>query len=196
MNAIRALALALILLLAFLQPAAASWAVVRDIPSGTRINIRTLDDTKPKGYGVVKGHFESATEDSIALRTKRKQRTLALPRSLVQEIKVRIPIRNRRRGLLISGGTAVFMFGVFPTGALPGTGTTSTWGDDIPRFFITLGIGVTVGVSILALRWGSMKTVYPVSTVNLQKIQSPDKRKLTRPPPRTTKTPRPAPRTN
>ena len=195
MNLARMLALALIPLLSFPQPAAASWAIVQDIPPGTRINIRTRDDTEPKGYDIVKGHFESATEDSIAFRTKRKRESLVLAKSLVQEIKVRIPIRNRRRGLLISGGTGAFMFGIFPTGALPGTGTVSTWGDDIPQFFIALGIGVTVGVSILALRWGSMKTIYPVSTVKLRKIQPPEKKKLARPP-RTTKVPRTAPNTN
>lgn len=177
MPIMRTFALTLAMLLVT-DPIKASWAYVRNIPSGTRISVRMRDDARTRGYSVTKGHFESADESSLVLRTVRKRQTLLLPKSLVEQIRVRIPFTRRRMPWFVTGLVGGTTLIVLPYGGFRTPG--ASWGDDIPHFFALLGISITAGIAALTFGRGYMKTIYPVTKFNVEKIQSLGK--LTSPP--------------
>lgn len=184
MTTTRTLATALALSLVLPGSISASWASVRDIPEGIWIAVRVADDVKPKSHRMVKGHFESASEDSVTLRTRAKNQVVSIPRSDVQKIKVRLPLRSRKKGWIISGSTGVVMFGVVPDA---GPGAASAWGE-FPQLYLTIALIVTAGVTGLSVFVGRTKEIYPNRTFNRSKIQPRGEKKLTKPP-RTSKTP-------
>lgn len=160
------------------QPTAASWANVRNIPPNTRISVRMLDNVSQSGYSVTKGRFESADDDTLMLRTKRQ--TLMLPKSTVEEIRVRIPFNKRKMPWIITSATGIATLIVLPYGGFRTPG--SSWGDDIPHIFALFGLGVTSAVAALTFGRGNMKAIYPTIRFDIRKIQPEGK--LTSPPAR------------
>lgn len=180
MTTIRTFALALAMLMAT-QPTAASWANVRNIPPGTRVNVRTLDGGSQSGYSITKGRFESADEHTLVLRTNRKRQTLMLPKSAVEEIRVRIPFTRRKMPWIVTGAAGVVTLIILPYVPFRG----GTWGDDTPHIFARFGLICTGGIAALTFGRGNMKTIYPVTRFDVRKIQpAQPSGKLTSPPAR------------
>ena len=167
MTTIRTFALTLAMLMA-IQPTAASWANVRNIPPGTRVNVRMLDSGNQGSYSITKGRFESADEHTLVLRTNRRRQTLMLPKSTVEEIRVRIPFARRKMPWIATGAAGVVTLIILPY--VPFRGGES-WGDDTPHIFALFGLICTGGIAALTFGHSNMKTIYPVTRFDVRKIQ-------------------------
>lgn len=156
MTRTRTLALALALLVAASEPAAASWASVRAIPPGTRVTVRLLDREVPRGERLIKGKLESATADSVTLRTK-DSILRSIPKPAVRKVRAYRPPFKRNIAWIVAGSVGVFMLGAFPHMT---PGSADPWDREHRGIMLMLAAAVTVPVSFLAFRLTRMKTVY------------------------------------
>lgn len=140
-----------------------------------------LDGGNQSSYSITKGRFESADEHTLVLRTKRKRQTLMLPRSTVEEIRVRIPFTRQKMPWIVTGATGVATLIILPYVPFRG----DTWGDDTPHIFALFGLICTGGIAALTFGRSNMKTIYPVTRFDVRKIQRTQPTgKLTSPPAR------------
>ena len=104
-----------LLLLLFLLPGCAArhmtdWSGVQAVPPKTKTEVQLYKDGAPQGSRKVKGHFDSATADSVTLTLEDGQ-TRTLPKSSVRKVLTRRPFLKRWPGWVALGVT----FGVLQT---------------------------------------------------------------------------------
>ena len=106
--------LALLLFLPILTSCAArhmtDWSGVQAVPPKTKTEVQLYKDGAPQGSRKVKGHFDSATADSVTLTLEDGQ-TRTLPKSSVRKVLTRRPFLKRWPGWVALGVT----FGVLQT---------------------------------------------------------------------------------
>ena len=97
-----------LLLLLFLLPGCAArhmpdWSRVQAVPPETKTEVQLYKDGAPQGASrKVKGHFDSATADSVTLTLEDGQ-TRTLPKSSVRKVLTRRPFLKRKPGWIALG---------------------------------------------------------------------------------------------
>ena len=86
------------------------WSEVQAVAPETKTEVQMYEDSSPQGGRKIKGHFLSATDDSIKLQLKDGS-TRTLPRSDVRKVLTRRPFAKRWPGWVALGVT----FGVLQT---------------------------------------------------------------------------------
>ena len=98
--------LALLLFLPILTGCAArhmtDWSGVQAVPPETKTEVQLYKDGAPQGSRKVKGHFDSATADSVTLTLEDGQ-TRTLPKSSVRKVLTRRPFLKRWPGWVALG---------------------------------------------------------------------------------------------
>ena len=81
------------------SPARDDWSAVESIEAGRRIRVKLRADAAPRGERLIRGRFDSADADGIAVAL-RKGGTRTVAKEAVGRVAVRIPIGRRGRAWL------------------------------------------------------------------------------------------------
>ena len=103
-----------LVLFAFPQPAEAKdrsdWSKVQTVPVATKTTVVLYKDEAPRGSRKIKGHFGSATAQTVTVLLPNEQsRTLA--RKVVRQVLISRPFRDRYAGWLVLGGGVALVEG-------------------------------------------------------------------------------------